>query len=354
MKRAWGAALAVVVVLAVGLALLLGASGKARPVIAYVRGSASAPQVWLADFAGRADRRLGPGQNPLVSPDGSMVAATAPPGSSDAGGVALTLYSTSGGAPQRFFKAARASAVAQAWSQDSRYLAVVLTSTDPASDASSGLAVIDTGSFHYRVVARGPIYGASFAPDGSDRLVYASALGQALAAAVDIHVAAPDGSGERQITDDGRSLNPVWEASGVLFDHERIRPDAAPAYQIWSMRPDGSDSSQLTRLPAPDPLLNGLVPVAASARGGQLLAEYEGQDTSAAWDIGLSARQARPLAVAGTSVVGSALSHNGGLALVDAGGFLNAPDQGTIESVPLGGGNASVLIRHASEPSWDR
>jgi hypothetical protein len=45
-----------------------------------------------------------------------------------------------------------------------------------------GLAVIDTVTFTSRVVARGQIYGASFARDRSDRIAFASARSAALAA----------------------------------------------------------------------------------------------------------------------------------------------------------------------------
>jgi hypothetical protein len=277
----------------------------------------------------------------LLAPNGSLVAASSAPG--------LILYPASGGAPHRYFDTPDATAVATAFSPDSRYIAVVLSSTDPASAASSGLAVIDTTTFDYRIIARDQIYGASFAPDDSDRIAYASAASPALTARVDVHVTRADGSGAMQITHDGRSLNPVWGLSGIAFDRERLRTDAEPAYQVWLMASDGSSRRPLSALPIP-PLSEGLVPTGFSHNGSQLLAEYSGQNTSRAWLLPLSSGRAHVL---GAGLVGAALSRDGASALVDRGGFLTPPDQGVVESVPLAGGQPRILAAHGSEPSWN-
>jgi hypothetical protein len=70
--------------------------------------------------------------------------------------------------------------------------------------------VIDVVTLSWRLVARGAVYGASFAPAGFDRIAYAVASSEALEAHVDVHIAAADGSAATQITHDGRSLYPVW------------------------------------------------------------------------------------------------------------------------------------------------
>ena len=334
---------AVVVALIVGGIDVTNSPGTPSiPRVAYVTGTgSSASTVWIARADGSHARRLGRGSQPLLAPDGSLVAASSTPG--------LVLYSASGVALRRYFETSDAIATAAAFSADSRYLAVVLSTRDPVSASFSSLAVINTATLAHRIVARGQIYGASFAPDGSDRLAYASAGSLALSARIDIHVAGADGSGAAQITHDGRSLNPVWGARGIAFDHERLRTNAEPAYQIWVMASDGSARRPLTALGIPA-LREGLVPTAFSADGAVLLAEYVGQDTSQAWILRLSG--GRPAAL-GDNLVGAALSRTGRTALVDRSGFLSAPNRGVVEAWPLAGGRPRILSAHGSEPSWN-
>src|SRR5438270_3952102 len=127
MKRVWVAGAVAVVVLAAALGVSSGSGVAVRPAIAYVSGpSGSLPETWVAAADGSHRRRLGLGEAPLLSPDGSTVAASLPARA----GAALSLDPGAGGSPRRFFDASRQSAVAEAWSPDSRYVAVVLWSTD--------------------------------------------------------------------------------------------------------------------------------------------------------------------------------------------------------------------------------
>lgn len=350
MRWAWLAAFVAAIAIGVILEDVPDGSGSGpRLGIAYVRGDgASVPQVWLAGADGRGGRRLGPGTQPLLSPSGSDVAASAVGRS----GAALVVYRADGAA-HGYFDASRDTASPQAWSPDSRYLAVVLTSTNPLNDAASGLAVVDTESSTYRIVARGPIYGASFAPDGSDRIAYAAAATTALSAPVDVHVTGPDGTGSGSITHDGRSLYPVWGNRSIAFTHERLRRSAAPAYQVWTMNPDGTNQVALTHLRVPA-LIDGLVPISFAGNGAWLLAEYEGQNTSQAWAISVAGRSAHELEIAGQGVSGAALSHNGATALVNLGGYLTPPDQGSIDALPLLGGGPRLLVPHGAQPSWNQ
>lgn len=297
--------------------------------------------LWLANLDGSNARLLGRGSQPLLAPDGSLVAASS--------GFELILYPATGDAPRRYFGAAEMTPVAAAFSPDSRYVAVSLSSTKPGSAASSGLAVIDTTTFASRIIVHGQIYGASFAPDHSDRIAYASAASPALSAPVDVHVVRADGSGAVRITSDGRSLNPVWGRVGIAFDHERLRTNAEPAYQVWLMASDGSGRRALTALVIP-PLRDGLVPLGFAQDATVLLAEYVGQDTSEAWLLKLSNRRATRL---GVDVTGAALSRDHASVLVDRGGFLNPPNQGVVELLPVSGGRPRVLAAHGSQPSWN-
>jgi hypothetical protein len=338
-------------VAACSAAIRCGSAGDpARQLLAYVRGTVgSAASVWIAGANGGRARRLGAGRAPLVSPDGSWVAASRP----SSRGRALVVYSSRQVPQRRFFDAAGVAAAARTWSADSRYLAVVLSGADPGSSRSGGLAVIDTLTGGVRTIAHGPISGASFAPDGSDRIVYDHAHSLSISAAVDLYASDVNGQNKRRLTRDGRSLNPVWGSRTIAFDRETFRGEDLPAYQIWQLRRDGRGRRQVTHVRIPS-LMSGLVPTEWAGDGIHLLAEFEGLNTSQAWVITAPAGRARELRSGGESVVGAAISRDGASVLVDQGGFLNPIDAGRVESIPLVGSGGRVLAARGSEPSWNR
>jgi Tol biopolymer transport system component len=336
------------VAIAIAVAVAVGTSATPPRRIAYVTGGTGSPmEVWMASAGGRNPRMLGPGRDPVLAPSGALVAASADGGH----GPALIVYSSRGPAV-RLFSSARVDAQPLAWSPDSRHLAVALTSRDPANQVGSGLAMIDLPGGSVRILDAGVVHGASFAKDGSNRLAYAIAPSPALSARVDVHVVDTDGDQRRALTHDGVSLNPVWGPSGIAFDRERRRTDALPAYTVWFEHPDGSGLRRLAG-PAAPPLRSGLVPLAFAAGGHELLASYQGVDTDETWTIAIGSGTARQLLVSGQSVAPGGISSSGTAVLVDRGGFLEPPEAGTVESVPLGGGAARVLVSGGAEPSWN-
>jgi dipeptidyl aminopeptidase/acylaminoacyl peptidase len=348
MKRAL-AVLAVLAALAIAIAASTSRGSDPHGAVAYETGRhGTLPRVWLADSDGKNGHELGPGNHPSLSPNGLVVAAS----SDRQTGRALTLYEDDGSKIADFFDASQQTASAVSWSPDSRYLAVVLSSTDPASNAASGLAMIDTKTKNERLLVRGSIYGASFAPDRSRRIAYALAPTQALSAPVDVHVTEVDGSSPTTLTHDGRSLYPVWGRVALAFDRELLRKRAAPAYQVWLMRADGTSRRQLTSVHTPA-LAVGLVPLAFSGDGTRLLAEYEGANVSRAWAIDTSTGAAGELRQDGHTVTGASISRNGTRLLVDRGGYLNPPDSGRVQTIPFAGGTARTLVDHGSNPSWN-
>jgi hypothetical protein len=121
------------------------------------------------------------------------------------------------------------------------------------------------------------------------------------------------------------------------------------------MNPDGSQAHQLTRQRAPF-LLSGPAPVAWSADGTQLLAQFGGQDTAYGEGVNplsgavhtLNAKRsiALQLEVAG-------LSRDGSTVLATTGGLEPGPGSAVV-SVPFAGGPVTTLIRGAFSPSWNR
>jgi hypothetical protein len=327
--------------------------------LAYVTGTdrEPTPSVWIAQANGREPKRLGPGLDPLLSPNGQSVAATllgTAPNSEK--GPALGIYSALGAPVADYLDLETANSTPLAWSPDSRYLAVMRQSTEVTNIAAgSGLDVIDTQTGTVTSIAEGQIYGASFAQDGSDRIVFARSPSLSPSAPTNLYVSNPDGSGLRRITSDGRSLNPVWGPRYIAYDREHLRRNYAPRYDIWlrSPAPGPSAARRLTNVPA-DKLVVGLVPIAFSASGSRLLSEFEGQDTSEAWTVRVPSGRARPVTVRNQSVVGAGISRDGGTLLVDLGSFESPPSSGRVASIPFAGGRPKVLVARGAQASWNR
>jgi hypothetical protein len=325
------------------------------PKLAYVTETASATsKVWVAAANGSDAKLLGPGEQPLLSPDGQSVAVSlfgVAPGAEEHG-PAIGVYPASGAPVADYLSLETATSTPLAWSPDSRYLAVYRQSNGLTNIAAgSGLDVIDTQTGSVTSIAEGAIYGASFARDGSDRLVYALAHSLSPSAATNLYVSEADGAGTHRITSDGRSLFPVWGPTYIAYDRERMR-HLSPEYQIWLATSAGVRVRKLTHV-AVGSLLQGLVPLAFSDSGSRLLAEFEGEDTSNAYAVTVASGRARAVTVHGRTVQAAGISSDGSTLLVDAGSFEQAPSSGRIVTVPFAGGHATVLIAHGSQASWN-
>jgi hypothetical protein len=242
------------------------------------------------------------------------------------------------------------------WSPDSRYLAVEVFGSDVNGKvAPSGLDIVDTATNSIRMLTRGYPCGAGFAPDLPDRLAYATSPLAAfcMKGKVNVFTSAPDGSGRKQLTRDGASLNPAWGASGIAFDRQTLRKNGAPVFQVWMMQPDGSRRTQLTHMKIPQ-LLDGLVPLQFDAAGARLLCHFTGQDTTGTFTIDVASRRVRELKAGRAAVEPGDISSDGKTVLVDVGQFMNPPSSGKVETMPFSGGRGTVLVTHAAQPTWNR
>jgi WD40 repeat protein len=332
------------------------ASPGAPARIAYVS-LGSVEHVWSANASGGERRLLGPGSSPLVSPDGSLVAAALAAGNTYTGEASgsILLYPTTGGSPRTISELPGEEARPLAFSPDSHYLAVELSSEQTSTStrvARSGLAVVDLETGVVTLVARGVIAGASFDPSGGDELVYGADHGLQRFESktpVDLYLWSPGASSPQQLTHDGHSLNPVWGPQYIAFDHERLRGRyGIPAYQIWLTTPQGP-AHAMTSFHVGQ-LSTGLVPIGFSSSGSRLLAELEQQDIPEAYAVSVPSGHARRIAVRGNEItIATGFSSTGSSLLVTIGIYATVK----VARVPYAGGRATVLATHASEGSWN-
>ncbi len=326
------------------------------PRLAYVTQTAtSTPKVWLASAGGGEPKALGPGDQPLLSPDGRSVAVSlfgATPGPQEHG-PSIGVYSASGTPVSDYFDLETATATPLAWSPDSRYLLVYRQSNESVLIAQgSGLDVLDTQTGAITSIAEGAIYGASFARDGSDRLVFAVSHSLSPSAPVNLYESEVDGAGLHRITSDGRSLDPVWGPTYIAYDRERMR-HLSPEYQIWLESPGGgAPVRRVTHIPVSQ-LSQGLVPLAFSANGNRLLAQFEGEDNIDAYAVNVLSGHARAVTVHGRAVVGAGISASGSTLLVDENVLFQPPSKARVATVPFAGGSSHVLVAHGAQASWN-
>lgn len=349
--------------IAIALSLATGAlaapslapSPPQQPTIAYVTQSGTSPAlVWTMHSDGSQKTSLGEGFSPQISPNGQQVAVSLFGAGSSETGPALGVYSTAGASLQTYLSLKDEAAQPLGWSPDGRYLAVDVQSTALKHGAQlSGLGILDTQSAKLSMVAHGQLYGASFAPNGSDEIVYGLARSQSLTARVNIYRAKPDGSGTAALTRDGRSLFPLWGPGAIAYDRERLRRQDAPVYQIW-LRSSKGKTRRLTNVRVRS-LVSGLTPVAFSADGSKLLAQFVGQDTSEAWTVRVASGRARRLTPKGARLPlqAAGLSTDGGTVLVNEGGVDGPASEGRVATLPFAGGRSTVLVTHGSQASWN-
>ncbi|HEX4483012.1 MAG TPA: hypothetical protein VH081_04440 [Solirubrobacteraceae bacterium] len=331
------------------------APSPTTPVIAYVTQTAtSQPVIWTLGASGAPPARIGAGFSPLVAPSGGQIAASLFGAGPSESGPALIVYSTSAGAPQTYFNLKRETTQPLAWSSDGRYVAVDVQSTVLRNAAKlSGLAIVDTQQKTVKMIARGQIYGASFAPNGNDQVVYGRSAQQTLTSRVNVYRSNADGTSTVALTHDGRSLFPLWGPGAIAYDRERLRREDAPVYQIW-LRPTSGRARQLTHVSVRT-LVSGLTPIAFSSDGTKLLAQFVGQDTSEAWTVDVASGRARRVTARGARLPlqAAGLSSDGSTILIDEGGDEGPASEGRVATMPFAGGLSKVLVAHGSQSSWN-
>lgn len=319
--------------------------------IAFEKNAMKSPSIWVAEDSGAGQRQIvapGVGLQPLISPDGTSVLFSSLPAK---GNPALDLVSTAGGSITTL--AANANISQTAWSPDSKTI-VVSVGEPPAPER---LLLIDVATKATRAIATGSFQGVSFSPD-STMLAYARASNdRSFPPRSDIYTVPAAGGTPKRITSTQSSTQPVWGPTAIAFAryfNVRRKGQDEPKVNVWTMKPDGTGARRLTRVRAPF-LMAGPTPLAWSASGAQLLAEFGGQDT--VYGQGVNPRTGavhtfnrnRKLA---TQLVATGISRDGSAVLATTGGF-DPGGRHDIVSVPYAGGPPKVLVRGGFLPSWN-
>jgi Tol biopolymer transport system component len=347
-RRKWVLALALLVV-------LMAFPATAHSTLVFSRNPLN-PSVWSAANDGSAARKLAPGSNPRISPNGAIVAflhqrkgrSSQPE---------LMLVPADGSAPVSRLAVGWRETFAFDWSPDSASIAAVLG----PELGPKRLVLIDLVTGAEQTIARGFFSGVSFAPEGG-QLVYGRAASEAFPPRSDVYrYDVPIGQPLRadepvRLTGDHRSLSPLWGPAGKIVLVKQLGAKQrryGPKNELYLMNPAGKQVRRLTHTNA-GPLLLGLSPTQWSANGRRLLAQFGGQDTSYAVTVNPRTGAQRPLVEATEQgFAGAALSANGKLVLGATGGFEPGPDH-DVATVPYGGGKPKLLVKNAFEPDWNR
>jgi Tol biopolymer transport system component len=335
------------------LAALLAVPAAAQATLTYVRNPFH-PTVFVGNDDGSGAKKIEAGELPKVSPDGNWVAYLHQ-GAKNA--QELKLAPVAGGASRTLMVGFR-EPFSLEWSPDSTRLAA-----ERGSELGKRkLVVIDVAVGTQQLVAQGFFSGFSFSPSGFE-LAYAKAGSEKFPPASDIfrtetpppgvvNVQAPQ---TYRLTKDHNSSNPLWGPQQIVFVKtlDAKKRKYGPKNELYLMNSTGKGVKRLTHTKVPL-LLQGLFPTDWSASGNQLLAEFEGQDTSYAVKVNPKTGAEKPVAEAGEQgFVGTALSSDGKFVLGYSGGF----DPGLkhdVMSIPYSGGKGKVLAKNAFLPDWSR
>ena len=325
------------ITLLLGAAIALIMVAPAHATLTYVKGEAGAqPKVYVADDDGKHPHKIGKGDSPVVSPDGRWVAWTAP-GSPERVLMRLTDRS------RKARKVAESASVGDLhFSPDSMSLGLAL---------GTRLWVYDIHDRESVKAASGNIRGFSFSPDSKSVAFGTAGTSDAFDAPSDLYSFEIATKTRQRITRDRKSLNPLWAANAIVHDRQKLRQGDAPSYNLFDIQPDGGSLRRITSVKIP-PLFSGLVPLDMSSDGKRLVAELEGQDTSAGFAVNPANGKVRALTRDfENGFVAANLSEDGKTVLGHTGGP-DPTNKHNVVTMPYRGGKPTVLVRKAFDPDW--
>ena len=330
-------------VLVLALVAFLAIPAAAQATLTYTKG-ASKPKVFIAENNGSGAKSIGAGRNSRISPNGETVVYER----ETKQGAEMRLYSVSAKKGERLLNPWTESFVF-AWSPDSSLVAAV---TGPLNGPQT-LLVINVETMKRTKIATGFFNGVSFSPT-SEEIVYGVSATFDYPLKSTLYREGVDGSGKVALSHDNISAYPLWGPKGQIVFARQLGAKSrkyGPANQLFVMNEDGEQISRITHTKV-NPLAQGLTPIAFSANGARLLAEFGGQDQSYGVAVSTVTGAEKKLTDdPETGFQGAALSANGSTILGTTGlGF--GPSHPKIVTMPWGGGPEKVLVGGAYFPSW--
>ena len=311
---------------AAALVALAVAAPVAAAKLVYVKDPDAAPgqpTVWLAEDDGTRARKVGDGSYPQISADGRTLLHYANYGHN------LVVRGTARRARPHEVVSRAGEIDTPRLSADGKLAAAVV---------DGQLRVFATGSGRARILARGEIDAISFAPDGR-HLAFSRRTG----AQSDVFRMSVEGGRERRLTEDGRSLLPVWGPGRIAF----VKRERGGDLDIWTMTSRGRRVRRVTRTTAAAG--SGLAPVEWSADGRRLLGQYLAGELRVGFTVDPFSGDLRAI----RRRVAFDLSADGTTVLTQSGG---ATPEGrhSIYASPWAGGRGKLLVRDAAFPDWSR
>jgi hypothetical protein len=309
------------------------ASCQRKSQLAYSAGKYSGQKamVWLANANGSGRRKLVPAANPVLSPNGEMVAVT-----NFGGSAGLGLFTACGGRVSQFFSS-HDTITGISWSPDSSILAAVVAANPNQAAFHEQLKEIDVATGKVTNVATGFLSawgGPTFSPGSSNQLAYSVVT--KVGHNPSIWSMTP-GHASVQLAANGTNQYPVFGPQGILYQH--TLKNGKSYLDLLSC----GHSSTVMKLLA--------WPVAVSSDGTHLLAE--GAACGVVWPVtvNLSTRKIvhqfpSSFAPYGISPSGGSILISGATPRADCGG-----PRSVIEIASFSGGKPK-FVADGTDPSW--
>jgi hypothetical protein len=287
--------------------------------------------VWLANANGSNRRKLLRAADPVLSPNGEMVAVT-----NFGGSAGLGLFTACGGLVRQFFSS-HDTITGITWSPDSSIVAAVVAANPEQAPFHEKLELIEVATGQVTDVATGFLGGwggPTFSPSSPYRLAYTNVT--MVGHNPEIWSVAP-GHPSVQLTTSDTNQYPVWGPQGLLYQH--ALNDGKSYLDLRA----GGHSSTMMKLSA--------WPVAVSSDGTRLAAESAA--CGVVWPVSVNLLTRKivhqfPTSFApyGISPSGRSILISGSTPSADCGG-----PRSVIETVPFSGGKPT-FVADGTDPSW--